>query len=402
MQDTIIRRGHAFISYIREDARQVDRLQRALEEVGVQVWRDSKNLWPGEDWRTKIRSAIADDAIVFIVCFSRQSLAREKSYQNEELNLAIEQLRLRRPGVSWLIPIRFDECSIPDHDIGGGRTLSSIQCADLFGDYREDALLRLVAAVLRILEPGERSSSSRTQMGPSETRDYLTTRSRVSSGDLRVVGLVELTKKTAGWFRRPEWLKAKYVIFSALALAFVAVISYILSNVLTAGAGDRAAALSAKHAAHSSPAEPHNTRSYRLRTLADWATHVEASCKKMSPALNRDLAEMKTILRSGSLERTPISARIPRVLSQYYSDYAKIATQVQDVLPSSYPVTAVHQWLNLFNNRGQSLYAAVQSIEAINGDPFERISASYNLDQYASQSNAILPLARQLGVKSCP
>ena len=143
--------GRAFISYVREDSRKVDRLQRRLEAAGVQVWRDRADLWPGEDWRAKIRHAITDNTLVFIACFSRKSLAREKSYQNEELVLAIEQLRLRRPDVPWLIPVRFDDCDIPEYDIGGGRTLASIQRVDLFGTHYTEEASRLVTTVLRIL-----------------------------------------------------------------------------------------------------------------------------------------------------------------------------------------------------------------------------------------------------------
>ena len=115
--------GHAFISYVREDTRQVDQLQRALRAAGIPVWRDTEDLWPGEDWRKKIRHAISQNALVFIACFSQASLARAKSYQNEELTLAIEQLRRRPQDDLWLIPVRLDKCEIPDLDIGGGRTL---------------------------------------------------------------------------------------------------------------------------------------------------------------------------------------------------------------------------------------------------------------------------------------
>ena len=143
--------GHAFISYVREDSHRVDWLQQELEAGGIPVWRDTANLWPGEDWRAKIRQAITDDALVFIACFSRASLTRLKTYQNEELILAIEQLRLRRPDDRWLIPVRLDECDIPDRDIGGGRTLASIQRADLFGDHSSQGVTRLIATILRIL-----------------------------------------------------------------------------------------------------------------------------------------------------------------------------------------------------------------------------------------------------------
>jgi TIR domain len=144
--------GHAFISYVREDSGEVDMLQRALEAAGVPVWRDTANLWPGEDWRAKIRGAITHDALVFIACFSSHSAARRTSYQNEELLLAIDQMRLRRPGEPWLIPVRFDDCDIPDLELGAGRTLDSFHRADIFGPHRDQAIRRLVAAVQRLLQ----------------------------------------------------------------------------------------------------------------------------------------------------------------------------------------------------------------------------------------------------------
>ena len=101
--------GHAFISYVREDSHEVDKLQRTLEDAGVSVWRDTSSLWPGENWRAKIHGAISRDALVFIACFSSHSTARRQTYQNEELLLAIEQLRLRQPDDPWLIPVRFND-----------------------------------------------------------------------------------------------------------------------------------------------------------------------------------------------------------------------------------------------------------------------------------------------------
>jgi hypothetical protein len=122
--------GHVFISYVREDGRSVDELQEALESVGIRVWRDTRDLWPGENWRAKIRNEISKNALVFVACFLHRSLARIVSYQNEELALAIEQMRLRRPGQPWLIPVRFDDCDIPELETGGGGTLAAIQRAD--------------------------------------------------------------------------------------------------------------------------------------------------------------------------------------------------------------------------------------------------------------------------------
>lgn len=143
--------GHAFLSYVREDAAEIDALQQTLEAAGIRVWRDTQDLWPGEDWRVKIRQAITDDALVFLACFSSRSVAKPKSYQNEELVLAVDEIRRRRPDEPWLIPVRLDDCQIPDRDLGGGRLLSSLQRVDLYGDQAGRGVARLVATALRLL-----------------------------------------------------------------------------------------------------------------------------------------------------------------------------------------------------------------------------------------------------------
>jgi hypothetical protein len=146
--------GHAFISYAHEDSPDADRLQRVLEAAGIQVWRDRDDVLPGEDWRAVIRRAITDDALAFLACFSRLSRMRDKSYQNEELLLAIEEFRRRSPDRPWLFPVRFDECDLPDIDIGAGRTLASLQRTDLFGgsDTFSEAATRLAVAIRRRLD----------------------------------------------------------------------------------------------------------------------------------------------------------------------------------------------------------------------------------------------------------
>ena len=144
--------GHVFISYMREDAGEVDRLQRALQAAGIAVWLDTAQLWPGEDWRIRIKEAISGNALVFLACFSSRSAARKMSYQNEELRMAIEQLRLRRPDDPWLIPVRFDDCELPNFELWSGRMLGSIQRADLFGEDSDAGLKRLVTAVSRALK----------------------------------------------------------------------------------------------------------------------------------------------------------------------------------------------------------------------------------------------------------
>jgi hypothetical protein len=54
--------------------------------------------------------------------------------------------------------VRFDDCDMPHLELGAGRTLGSIQRADLFGDRRDIENERLVAAVLRLLDQGRQPS----------------------------------------------------------------------------------------------------------------------------------------------------------------------------------------------------------------------------------------------------
>jgi hypothetical protein len=143
--------GHAFISYMREDAADVTKLQQALESAGVRVWRDKDDLWPGDDWKIKIRQAIAEGSLTFLACFSENTERRQSSYQFEELSLAVEQMRQRPPGQTWLIPVRFSDCKVPDYDLGNNRTLASLHWVDLFGERSNRELARLISVVIRRL-----------------------------------------------------------------------------------------------------------------------------------------------------------------------------------------------------------------------------------------------------------
>jgi TIR domain len=156
-------RGHAFISYVREDGVRVDRLQEFLEAGGVRVWRDISSLGPGEDWKAKIREAIGADSLAFVACFSKNSEGRRRTYQRSELLLAIEELRERPPDKAYLMPVRFDDCKIPELDIGAGRTLSSLTWVDLFEGPKpgQQEAERLLEGIRRIIGPDRAGPRSR-------------------------------------------------------------------------------------------------------------------------------------------------------------------------------------------------------------------------------------------------
>lgn len=127
-------KSKVFISYLREDAATVDLLAQELRNNGVEVWLDRNSILGGGRWKDAIRRAIANGSAA-IVCFSSRYYARTKGYMNEELVLLVEELRLRSGDSSWFIPVRLDDCEIPDRRIGAGETLRDLQRIDLFSDW---------------------------------------------------------------------------------------------------------------------------------------------------------------------------------------------------------------------------------------------------------------------------
>jgi hypothetical protein len=113
---------HVFISYVQENKKKVDRLARDLEAHGVKVWLDRNDIKPGSRWKNAIRKAIKEGAF-FIACFSAEYTSKKKTYMNEELSLAIEELRQYTTDREWFIPVLLSECDVPDRSIGAGQTL---------------------------------------------------------------------------------------------------------------------------------------------------------------------------------------------------------------------------------------------------------------------------------------
>jgi TIR domain len=142
--------AHAFISFDPADSHDADSIRMALEAAGMRVWRDWADVRPGEDRRDRTRQAISGNALVFLACFSTASTATARSRQHEELAWAAGEMRQRDPAVPWLIPVRFDDCLIPDLDIGASRSLRDLRTADLFGARRQEELARLVETVIWI------------------------------------------------------------------------------------------------------------------------------------------------------------------------------------------------------------------------------------------------------------
>ncbi|MGH6899817.1 MAG: toll/interleukin-1 receptor domain-containing protein [Geminicoccaceae bacterium] len=108
---------HVFLSHVREDADRVERLATDLKARGIETWIDRHQIKPGQRWEEAIAGAIRSGAF-FVACFSQAYAARSSSYMNEELHLASKEVRRKSMNTSWFIPIRLDDCEIPDWRLG--------------------------------------------------------------------------------------------------------------------------------------------------------------------------------------------------------------------------------------------------------------------------------------------
>jgi hypothetical protein len=159
-----------FLSYVREDSPLVDRLAADLRAAGIEVWLDRDNIAAGERWRDAIRGGIRRGDL-FIACFSSNYAQRDQTYMNEELILAIEQLRMRPTDRSWFIPVSLDGAAIPERTVGAGETLRDLQAVDLSTAWRSG--IQRIIAVARPEARSARNASATSFRSESTTEKAL-------------------------------------------------------------------------------------------------------------------------------------------------------------------------------------------------------------------------------------
>ena len=101
-----------FLAHAHEDKEAVFKLYKRLQQAGYKPWLDKKDLIPGQNWRTVIPQVIAKSQL-FIACLSQRSIAKQ-GYVQREFRMALNQAANLPPDSIYLIPIRFDECEIPN------------------------------------------------------------------------------------------------------------------------------------------------------------------------------------------------------------------------------------------------------------------------------------------------
>ena len=140
-----------FLAHAREDKAQVRTLYADLKTRGFDPWLDEKDLLPGQIWKDEIPKAIRQ-AGVFLACLSSRSVGKVGYLQNE-FRLALSAFGERPPGSIFLIPVRLDECDVPDLQIPDrGLSLRDIQWVD---QWQEGGFDRLVNSIAHALGAGE-------------------------------------------------------------------------------------------------------------------------------------------------------------------------------------------------------------------------------------------------------
>lgn len=119
-----------FLSYARKNLRDATRLYRALSRsTNHEVWFDRVSLMPGVRWEPAIRKAIRESRY-FLALFSKSSVS-QRGYRHSELRQALEVLAEYPSDSVYLIPIRLDNCKMPD------AALEALNRVDLFPNWSE-------------------------------------------------------------------------------------------------------------------------------------------------------------------------------------------------------------------------------------------------------------------------
>lgn len=134
-----------FVSYAHPDLAIVRKLVAFLKSAGLEVWFDKEKLLAGQDWESEITKAIKQCSL-FLVNISSNSLERRGVYQ-KEIRIALEVAQTIPPSQLYMMPVRLNECDIPDH-------LTRYHVLPLFEEGGPDVLIKSIEhALKRSLNP---------------------------------------------------------------------------------------------------------------------------------------------------------------------------------------------------------------------------------------------------------
>jgi hypothetical protein len=153
-----MRQDRVFLAHASEDKPEVRELYEKLKRVGFNPWLDEVDLLPGQNWQMEI-SRVISASKAFLAILSSRSV-RKTGYVNIELRLALTAYAQRPPGDIFLIPVKLDDCEIPDLDIPKlGVAIRDLQWVDFWKEGSFERLLRALKAAVGI-SPQETSTEN--------------------------------------------------------------------------------------------------------------------------------------------------------------------------------------------------------------------------------------------------
>ena len=124
-----------FLCHSKGDKERIRELYNRLQDDGIRCWFDEEDLLPGQDWDYEINKAIRGSRYV-VACLSKASI-NKAGYIQKELRKALDVADEQPEGVAFLIPVRLEECEIPER-------LRRWQWVDLFKERGYERLLRVL------------------------------------------------------------------------------------------------------------------------------------------------------------------------------------------------------------------------------------------------------------------
>lgn len=132
-----------FLCHASEDKASVLEIYKRFKDAGLNPWLDKKDLLPGQAWAREIPKALKKSDFVLIF-FSTTSVAK-RGFVQKEFKLALDVLDEIPEGQIFIIPVRLDDCQIPD-------TFLHLHYCDLFEDDGLEQILRAIKAEQGIIE----------------------------------------------------------------------------------------------------------------------------------------------------------------------------------------------------------------------------------------------------------
>jgi formylglycine-generating enzyme required for sulfatase activity len=181
-----------FLCYAREDEARVRDVHRRLRALGFELWMDKVNLLPGHRWQQEIPRALR--ASDFVLIFFSKNSVDKRGYIQREFKLALDTLQEVPEDVIHTIPVRLDNCDIPEQ-------FGFLQWCDLCERGGFQRLLQAIrAGVSQRPEPAVRLEESTT---PAAGQSYVLTLSIGMEFVLIAAGTFRMGSHDGGFYENP-------------------------------------------------------------------------------------------------------------------------------------------------------------------------------------------------------